>query len=256
MTESEDFWNICVCLVSTEWSQNCWLSNLIDPELPTSLFFFLQRPFNRSSVVVCCASIFFLCLLYIIWCTIYFLLILSRRKFEFVYFTVFKLWCMNWSSHNFSTFSQVRILVHIKCVEAARIWDSEFDTKLIQVLFFFVLCVAFVSTVIYFAKCYQDQTVKLMTCQWSSSTVKFSLNVNVSINNNSFRTMQLNIGFPKMFQKNGEDYIVAFHFQQHTHECKKMKHEEWWRLFISFGSNKSIFVHFSRCILFSLGHIC
>ena len=37
-----------------------------------------------------------------------------------------------------------------------------------------------------------------------------------SINKNSFRTIQLNIGFPKMFPKNGENYIVNFQFQQHT----------------------------------------
>ena len=50
--------------------------------------------------------------------------------------------------------------------------------------------------------------------------------------------MQLNTGFPEMFPKSGEKYIVAFQFQQH------------WTL------NKFIFVHFSRCILFSLGYIC
>ena len=135
-----------------------------------------------------------------------------------MYFTVFKLWCMNWSSHKFSTFSPLRILVHIKCVEATQIWVLKFDTKLMQVLFFFVQCVAFVSTVIYFAKCYQDQTVKLMTFHWSSSTINFRLNENVSIDKNSFRTvwMQLNTGFLEMFSKNGGNYIVAFWFQQHN----------------------------------------
>ena len=53
-----------------------------------------------------------------------------------------------------------------------------------------------------------------MTYQWSSSTFNFKLNENVSIKKNFFCTMWLNTGFPKLFPKNGKNYIVAFQFQQ------------------------------------------